>query len=345
MTVEKLRAIGEAITPETITATAGLVAPLHARVSHAGVKLTRDFRYGPAERNRLDVFEPETRAAGKLPVIVFVHGGGFTMGDKTNPSGPFYDNVGYWAVANGMIGVNITYSLAPGNKWPSGSEDVRLAVNWVRENIAAHGGDPDRVYVMGQSAGAVHVAGYVAREFGNVGGRAPAQGWKPAGALLISGMYDTDTMVRDERFRAYYGDDDAKLENASTVAALVGSNVPLFVVLAEFDPPEFVSQFVVLLETFVRRKVPMPRVVQLMGENHFTTVWRLGIEGGSLAPHIHEFVAATTSAKRPSIAGRLRAATSRMAEPLRFLAGGLRFAARSVRLHASRARRRVSRLP
>jgi triacylglycerol lipase len=294
MTVEKLRAIGDAITPETITATAALVAPLHARISHAGVKVTRDFRYGPADRNRLDVFEPEVRAAGKLPVIVFVHGGGFTMGDKTNPTGPFYDNVGYWAVANGMIGVNITYRLAPDHKWPSGSEDVGLGAKWVRENIAAHGGDPDRVYVMGQSAGAVHVAGYVAREFGNLGGRAPAQGWKPAGALLISGMYDTDTMEREMRFRAYFGDDDAKLENASFVAALAGSNVPLFVVVAEFDPTDFLNQFVVLLETHMRRKVKLPRFVQLMGENHFTTVWRLGLEEAPLAPHVLEFVAATT---------------------------------------------------
>ena len=290
MTVEKLRAIGDAITPETITATAALVAPLHARISHTGVKISRDFKYGPADRHRLDVFEPEARAAGKLPVIVFVHGGGFTMGDKTNPSGPFYDNVGYWAVANGMIGVNITYRLAPEHKWPSGSEDVGLGVKWVRENIAAHGGDPDRVYVMGQSAGAVHVAGYVAREFGNLGGRAPAQGWKPAGALLISGMYDTDTMEREMRFRAYFGEDDAKLENASFVAALAGSNVPLFVVVAEFDPTDFLNQFVVLLETHMRRKVKLPRFVQLMGENHFTTVWRLGLEDSSLEPHVLEFV-------------------------------------------------------
>jgi triacylglycerol lipase len=296
MTIEKLRAIGDSITPETITATAALVAPLHARIAHTGVKLTRDFRYGPAERNRLDVFEPEARAVGKLPVLVFVHGGGFTMGDKTNPSGPFYDNVGYWAVANGMVGVNITYTLAPERQWPSGSDDVALAVKWVRENIAAHGGDPDRVYVMGQSAGAVHVAGYVGREFGNLGGRAPAQGWKPAGALLISGMYDTDTMEREARFRAYFGEDDAKLENASFVAALAGSNVPLFVVVAEFDPPDFIKQFVVLLETHVRRKVKLPRFVQLMGENHFTTVWRLGIEGATLAPHIREFVVAPARA-------------------------------------------------
>jgi triacylglycerol lipase len=290
--VEKLRALGTAITPDTISGTAALVAPLHARVNNSDVKITRDAKYGPDTRNRLDVYEPAAGINGAArPVLVFVHGGGFVMGDKTSPSTPFYDNVGHWAVHNGMIGVNITYRLAPQHKWPAGSDDLSLAVKWVRENIAAHGGDADRVYVMGQSAGAVHVAGYIAREFGNAGGRAPAAGWKPAGALLISGMYDTDTMERAPNFIAYYGDDESKLEGQSFVGALAGTNVPVFVVVAELDPPDFIRQFVVLLETYTRRKMKLPRFVQLMGENHFTTVWRLGLEDCALAPHILEFVA------------------------------------------------------
>jgi triacylglycerol lipase len=294
-TREKLRAIGDAITPASITASAALVAPLHARIDNAGIKVARDLRYGPADRNRLDVFEPA--AAARLPVLVFVHGGGFVMGDKTAPNSPFYDNVGFWAARNGMVGVNITYRLAPQHTWPAGSDDVSLAVKWVRENIAAHGGDMNRVYVMGQSAGAVHVAGYVAREFGNPGGRAPATGWRPAGALLISGLYDTDTMHRDERFRAYFGDDDSKLDNASFVGALAGASVPLFVVLAEFDPPDFVRQFVVLLETHVRRQVPMPRFVQFMAHNHFTTTWLMNTStsADTLGPELLRFVAETST--------------------------------------------------
>jgi triacylglycerol lipase len=293
-TREKLRAIGTVITPESIAASAALIAPLHARVDNSDVKVTRDHRYGPADRNRLDVFEPAQGAGGKRPVLVFVHGGGFIMGDKTSPNSPFYENVGYWAVHNGMIGVNITYRLAPQAPWPAGSDDVALAVKWVRENIAAHGGDLNRVYVMGQSAGGVHVAGYIGREFANLGGRAFAQGWKPAGALLISGMYDTDTMDRDMRFRAYFGEDDSKIENISFVAGLASSGVPLFVVLAELDPPEFQKQFVVLLEAHVRRQLPMPRFVQMMAHNHFTTTWRMNTSTDTMGLEVLKFVAETS---------------------------------------------------
>jgi hypothetical protein len=66
--------------------------------------------------------------------------------------------------------------------------------------------------------------------------------------------------------------------------------VPLFVVLAEFDPPDFLNQFVVLLETHVRRQVPMPRFVQLPAHNHFTTTWRMNTSTDTLGPEILRFV-------------------------------------------------------
>ncbi|HEY1284207.1 MAG TPA: alpha/beta hydrolase [Steroidobacteraceae bacterium] len=288
---QKLRTIGVDITPEMITATAALVAPLHAGTSREGVQITRDLRYGPHERHRLDVFEPQGRGGEPWPVLLFVHGGGFTTGDKTAPGSPFYDNVGLWAVRSGVIGVTMTYRLAPQFTWPSGSDDVALAVKWVRENIAARGGDVNRVFVMGQSAGAVHVAGYVAREFGDYQGNSPRESWRPGGAILVSGLYDTDTMEREARFRAYFGTDDAKLENVSFLGALAGSKTPLLAVVAELDPKDFLRQFVVLLEACVRRQVRLPRLVQLTGHNHLTTVWQLNTAGDTLGPELLDFIA------------------------------------------------------
>jgi len=276
----QLRTLSPEVTPASITTTMGLIVPLHAGRGAAGEAITRDRRYAPAERHRLDIFEPAKRSAAPVPVLVFVHGGGFTMGDKTAPNSPMYDNVGLWAARNGFIGVNMTYRLAPEVRWPGGSDDVSAAVKWVRENVAAHGGDPEKIFVMGQSAGAVHVAGYIAR----------LEGWKPAGALLISGLYDTDTMNRDERFRAYFGNDDAKLENVSFLGALAGTQVPLFVVVAELDPHDFQNQFVMLLEARVRRRMPPVRFVQLEGHNHFTTVWCLNTSADTLGPEIRKFV-------------------------------------------------------
>ena len=158
----RLMALEAAVGPSVLNATRDLLAPLHRRAPYPGVKVARDLSYGPDARNRLDVFAPEQPGGGRRPVLLFVHGGGFTGGDKSQPDSPFYDNIGAWAVENGMVGATMTYRLAPQHQWPAAAEDVARAVAWVGATIADHGGDPARVFLMGHSAGAAHAAGYVA---------------------------------------------------------------------------------------------------------------------------------------------------------------------------------------
>lgn len=104
----------------------------------------------------VDVFTPvpgETDAA--LPVLVYIHGGGYTEG---SPASPWYDGAAF--NRDGVITVTISYRLgfdgfghiagAPSNR---GVRDWLAALEWVRENIRAFGGDPQRVTIAGQSAG------------------------------------------------------------------------------------------------------------------------------------------------------------------------------------------------
>ena len=122
---------------------AALYAPLQQKEPYAGVKVERDVKYGPADRNLLDIFQPEAASPAR-PVLIFVHGGAFVGGNKRGPNGsPFYDNIMLWAVKNGFVGVNMTYRLAPQNPWPAGAQDVGAAVAWVAQNTAARGGEAD----------------------------------------------------------------------------------------------------------------------------------------------------------------------------------------------------------
>jgi acetyl esterase/lipase len=66
-----------------------------------------------------------------------------------------------------MVGVTITYRLAPEHPWPAGAQDVGQAVAWVTEHISGYGGDRARMVVAGHSAGAAHVAGYLAGHAGS----------------------------------------------------------------------------------------------------------------------------------------------------------------------------------
>ncbi|SFS13820.1 para-nitrobenzyl esterase [Microbacterium sp. cf046] len=104
----------------------------------------------------VNVFTPAPgEPAAALPVLVYIHGGGFTEG---SPASPWYDGAGF--NRDGVVTVSISYRLgfdgfghiagAPGNR---GVRDWLAALEWVRENIAAFGGDPSRVTIAGQSAG------------------------------------------------------------------------------------------------------------------------------------------------------------------------------------------------
>ena len=112
----------------------------------------------------LNVFAPE-RVEGKLPVLVYIHGGGFTggCGHEKHFDEPDWPK-------KGVIGVTINYRLGPlgfamlpelkeeaGKTGNYGLYDQLTAIQWVRHNIESFGGDPDNITIMGQSAGAMSV--------------------------------------------------------------------------------------------------------------------------------------------------------------------------------------------
>jgi para-nitrobenzyl esterase len=103
----------------------------------------------------VDVFTPDPDPAAKLPVLVWIHGGGFFAG---SPASPWYDGASF--CRDGVVTVNVSYRLGfDGFGWIDGAPlnrgllDQIAALHWVQENVAAFGGDPDRVTVAGQSAG------------------------------------------------------------------------------------------------------------------------------------------------------------------------------------------------
>lgn len=114
-----------------------------------GVKqLVDGAAFGADPRQRLDVWAPKGNS-GKLPVIVFFYGGSWNSGLKEG-----YGFAARALAARGFVVVVPDYRLVPQVRWPAFVEDGAAAMRWVSANIAAHGGDPARVAVMGHSAGA-----------------------------------------------------------------------------------------------------------------------------------------------------------------------------------------------
>jgi triacylglycerol lipase len=277
----KLRELGRVVDPPK---TALLYAPLQEKEPYPGVRIDRDIKYGPADRNLLDVFMPETPSAGR-PVLIFVHGGAFIGGNKRMPGTPFYDNVMLWAVKNGFVGVNITYRLAPQFPWPAGAEDVATAVQWVSENISSRGGDPARIYLMGHSAGAIHVADYLSHpEFFKV------KGGGLAGAIMVSAIYEFTAAASTDPERAYFGTDPALYAERSSLPGLLKTKIPFMIAAAELDPPRFVEQLDLLKDSLCKSEHGCVRSILLPQHSHMSEVYSINTADTRLSDQILDFV-------------------------------------------------------
>lgn len=263
--------------------TAQLYAPIQEKEPYRGVKVERDVKYGAADRNLLDVIMPDA-ASSPRPVLIYVHGGGFVRGPERASGSPFNDNIMLWAARNGYIGINATYQLAPKAVWPSGAEDLAAAVQWVSDNVRTRGGDPARIYLMGHSVGAVHVADYVSRpELHKV------KGGGLAGAILVSGIYDMPaTSVND--YRNYFGADPARHAEQSTLPGLLTTKIPLMTVAAELDPPGFLHQFELLKQASCKRASGCSRAVMLPEHNHMSEVYSINTSDTRLTSEIVNFI-------------------------------------------------------
>ena len=283
--IARLRALGPAITPELAQASWALLAPFHEKLGYTAPRIARDLRYGEHPRHRLDVHTVDKDRGAEppgdlVPVFVFAHGGGFVRGDKHDPGNPaFYDLVGAWAVRHGWVGVNMTYRYAPEATWPAGAADVAAAVAWIRGNIAGYGGDPDRIVVAGNSAGAVHVADFVAGHGGDLVG--------VRGAALISGIYTARRAEPGAPPHPYYGVPDPA---QASLPGLVESRVPLLFAVAERDPDQFQSAAADVVAAWLVRHGTLPDLVWVDGHNHISAIPSLGVDEAALGVPLARFV-------------------------------------------------------
>lgn len=114
-------------------------------------RIEADIAYGDAARQALDLYTPRT-TNGAAPVVIFFYGGGWRRGAKQN-----YEFVASSLTQAGYAVAIPDYRLFPDVVFPAFVEDGALAVAWILKNVRNHGGDPDRVFLMGHSAGA-HIA-------------------------------------------------------------------------------------------------------------------------------------------------------------------------------------------
>ncbi len=145
-------------------------------------RLVNNAAYGPHPRQRLDLYAPREPAPPR-PVIVFIHGGSWRNGDRRD-----YNFLGAALAAQGLLAVLPNYRLVPEVRFPGFIEDCAAAVRWVRDHAHEHGGDSERLILVGHSAGAYNALMLALdprflREAGVEPGRV-------RGAIGLAGPYD-----------------------------------------------------------------------------------------------------------------------------------------------------------
>ena len=209
-----------------------LAAAFLAAPATAQVRVVSDVDYVagaeyPDKKDRLDIYIPEQ--ASRAPVIVSFYGGGLRGGDKSG-----HVKVGQRFAAAGYVTVVANYRLSPGVTHPAHVQDAAAAVAWVKKNIAAHGGDPDRVFVIGHSAGA-----YLAALLATDARYLAAHGLTPTdvrGYAPVSAFFYVDRPgVAPDRPKDTWGTDAAVWKAASPGIYVASGAPPLLLLYADGD--------------------------------------------------------------------------------------------------------------
>lgn len=246
-----------------------LVVPF--RMRNAAVRVERDIAYDPAigRRGLLDVYSPADGVPdGGAPVLLQVHGGGWTIGNKDQQGIPLMQHL----ASKGWVCVAINYRLSPRSEWPAHVVDVKKAIAWIRANIADHGGDPDYVAITGGSAGG-HLVALAALTPGDATYQPGFEDADTAVQVAVPhyGVYDlagstgsrAAVLLRDRFLAPYvlrrrYADDPEVFEQASPILRITPEAPDFFVVHGTYDTLVPVAQaraFVERLRSVSKRSV------------------------------------------------------------------------------------------
>ncbi|MGA3156628.1 MAG: alpha/beta hydrolase [Steroidobacteraceae bacterium] len=284
----RLRALGAVLDLRT---SIELYSPLLACQPRAGVQITRDEVYGSDARHRLDVYAPAQIESARAVLLIF-HGGGFIRGDKSER-----ENAGLYFARAGFVTILPNYRLAPEGQWPSGAEDVMAALRWSTAHAARFGGDPAQIWLIGESAGAAHVAtASLLRRFH------PPEGLNVQGVVLISGVYNVqlERLARaqfgvptpDPRNEPYFGSDSQRYPAMSVVELVDAPPLPLLITYAELDLLQMQVQAGELFARLVTRHGFTPQLAVIRGHNHLSQIISINTGDESLSAPILGFVRA-----------------------------------------------------
>ncbi len=251
---------------------------------------TRELAYGTDPKQKLDLMVPAN--AARAPLLLFVHGGGWSIGDKRTGAGAkaaHFTGQG-WAFASA------NYRLVPQATVEQQAADIAAAIAWGRANAAANGLDPDRIVLMGHSAGA-HLVALVGTDPRYLAAAGVPMG-AVRGVILLDGAgYDiAQQMARPGNpvagmYDAAFGKDAARQKALSPTLHAAAPNAARWLILPidRRDDSKAQSEG---LAAALRPAGAVASVVAVPGESHASLNKGLGEEGDFATGEVDKFLAA-----------------------------------------------------
>jgi len=242
-------------------------APPNFVTIQKNVVVKKDIRYND-QGALLDIYYPRD-VKSPLPLIMWIHGGGFIGGSKENTQvyGMTLANAGY-------VVANINYDLAPAHKYPTPVFQANQALKYIRENIEPYGGDINHLFLGSNSSGS-QIAGQLAalisnKEFAKRMGIQPSvTNEQLRGVLLYDGAYDMQTLRATRApgmslfFWSYTGvrhfEFFDRIDELSTIKHVTPDYPPVFLTVGDADP--LASQTLELLEVLKKKDVEVEDVL------------------------------------------------------------------------------------
>lgn len=267
VTMEQLSAPTDASASKKTAGSSAYAPPSNIVEIEQNVRVEKNLVYSDSANSFLDIYYPE-EMAGTLPVILWIHGGGYIGGSKNSRQ-----DYGMALANEGFVVANIDYALAPEQLYPGPVIQANDAIEFLQKHAKAYGGDMSRLFIGGDSAGA-QISSQLAAVISNPA-LAAAMGITPAagletlrGAMLFCGLYNMETVRATaypridlflntytgmERFEAH-----SRIGELSTVNHVTPDYPPVFI--SSGDADRLTPQSVELADVLESQGVPVDRV-------------------------------------------------------------------------------------
>jgi acetyl esterase/lipase len=258
-----------------------------AAVDGPPVKVVKNISYltvgeYPNDLDKLDLYLPEGKTG--VPVIVWIHGGALTQDDKNLEAA-----TGQRFAKAGIATVTVNYRLSPAVSHPAHVQDAAASFAWAKRHIAEYGGDPNRLFLVGHSAGA-----YLAQLLVTDERYLRAHGLSARdvrGVVPISGFFWVEREgVAPDRPKTVWGTDPNAWKDASPAHHLRANLPPTLIMYADRDEPWRRQQNIEMAQALKAAGSAPIEVVQIADRTHMGIWHKLGEDGDPASERVIAFV-------------------------------------------------------